>query len=267
MTWHHESPAKCWAQVAQPSQPDERWVKPDVNRLRSSRMSATIPVFEPSTGIHTLKAVTDALDVGWLGMGAFTKQFEDRDRRVPGTSGARGPGDQYRHVGAAPCTPGGGSRSAATKSLYRHSISWPTCRQLSRSVPSPSFVTSRPRTWASMLLAPTELITPRTKAIMPLHYGGVPCDLDGLYALALEWCYGSSRMRPTRLARPITVENWLVWRHRLLQLRSGEDHHLDRWRRGSLPNPRRADAAATVSIPWHRQGDDRTLQEPAGVGV
>jgi dTDP-4-amino-4,6-dideoxygalactose transaminase len=29
-------------------------------------------------------------------------------------------------------------------------------------------------------------ITPRTKAIVPTHFGGLPCDMDGLYALAAK---------------------------------------------------------------------------------
>src|SRR2546427_11039358 len=37
-----------------------------------------IPVFIPHVHVDTLKHVTDALDVGWLGMGAITKEFEDR---------------------------------------------------------------------------------------------------------------------------------------------------------------------------------------------
>jgi hypothetical protein len=37
-----------------------------------------IPVFVPRTGIDTLKHITDAFDVGWLGMGATTKLFEQR---------------------------------------------------------------------------------------------------------------------------------------------------------------------------------------------
>src|SRR5476649_1132427 len=37
-----------------------------------------IPVFVPHIGVDTLKHLTDALDVGWLGMGASTKEFEDR---------------------------------------------------------------------------------------------------------------------------------------------------------------------------------------------
>ena len=37
-----------------------------------------IPVFKPYLDVDTLKHLTDALDVGWLGMGATTKEFEER---------------------------------------------------------------------------------------------------------------------------------------------------------------------------------------------
>ena len=37
-----------------------------------------IPVFAPSIGEDTKKHLEDALDVGWLGMGTSTKEFEDR---------------------------------------------------------------------------------------------------------------------------------------------------------------------------------------------
>ena len=38
---------------------------------------SNIPVFAPCLGIDTMKHLTDALDVGWLGMGSTTKRFED----------------------------------------------------------------------------------------------------------------------------------------------------------------------------------------------
>ena len=37
-----------------------------------------IPVFEPHIGVDTVKHLLDALDVGWLGMGATTQEFEER---------------------------------------------------------------------------------------------------------------------------------------------------------------------------------------------
>jgi dTDP-4-amino-4,6-dideoxygalactose transaminase len=36
------------------------------------------PVFEPCIGKDTVKHVLDAFDVGWLGMGASTQEFEQR---------------------------------------------------------------------------------------------------------------------------------------------------------------------------------------------
>ncbi len=38
---------------------------------------SNIPVFAPCLGIDTMKHLTDALDVSWLGMGSTTKRFED----------------------------------------------------------------------------------------------------------------------------------------------------------------------------------------------
>ena len=37
-----------------------------------------IPVFVPHIHVDTLKHITDAFDVGWLGMGSFTKEFEEQ---------------------------------------------------------------------------------------------------------------------------------------------------------------------------------------------
>src|SRR5690606_19226106 len=44
--------------------------------------SETIPVFVPHLGIDTLKAVTDAFDVGWIGMCATTQEFENALQRT-----------------------------------------------------------------------------------------------------------------------------------------------------------------------------------------
>ena len=50
-----------------------------------------IPVFKPHIGVDTLKHLTDALDVGWLGMGATTKEFEDRITQFLGLKSRHGP--------------------------------------------------------------------------------------------------------------------------------------------------------------------------------
>ncbi|MGI0062631.1 MAG: DegT/DnrJ/EryC1/StrS family aminotransferase, partial [Nitrosotalea sp.] len=37
-----------------------------------------IPLFVPTIGEDTKKHLDDALNLGWLGMGSFTKEFEER---------------------------------------------------------------------------------------------------------------------------------------------------------------------------------------------
>src|SRR3990172_1187526 len=37
-----------------------------------------IPVFKPQIGSDTIKAAVDALDLGWLGMGSYVKEFEEK---------------------------------------------------------------------------------------------------------------------------------------------------------------------------------------------
>ena len=37
-----------------------------------------IPVFKPYIGSDTIKSAVDALDLGWLGMGSYVKEFEEK---------------------------------------------------------------------------------------------------------------------------------------------------------------------------------------------
>lgn len=59
-------------------------------------------------------------------------------------------------------------------------------------------------------------LTPRTKAIMPVHYASNPVDLDGVYAFAESTACGSSKMPPmrsdacTRAARSAASGMWPV---------------------------------------------------------
>ena len=48
-----------------------------------------IPVFVPHINVDTLKYLTDAFHVGWLGMGAFKKEFEERIAEYIGLTSRR----------------------------------------------------------------------------------------------------------------------------------------------------------------------------------
>ena len=48
--------------------------------FKKSKMNSIerIPVFVPSLGKDTIEHISKTIDIGWLGMGATTKEFEER---------------------------------------------------------------------------------------------------------------------------------------------------------------------------------------------
>ncbi len=50
------------------------------------------------------------------------------------------------------------------------------------------------------------LITPRTRAVMPVHYAGFPCELDDLANLARNTASPSSKTPRMRSAPPMATE-------------------------------------------------------------
>src|SRR5579862_1569635 len=144
-----------------------------------------LPVFEPSTGIHTVKAVADALDVGWLGMGAFTKEFEERvgeylgagDRPVLATN----TGTSALHLALLLAGIGEGDE------VIVPSFNFVADHQaITMARGAPVLCDIRTDNLGIDVERAAELVSPRTKAILPLHYAGLPCDLDGVYRLAGE---------------------------------------------------------------------------------
>jgi dTDP-4-amino-4,6-dideoxygalactose transaminase len=146
-------------------------------------VSQELPVFEPYIGVHTLKAVTDALDIGWLGMGAFTKEFEEQigaylgltERRVLATN----TGTSALHLSLLAANIGPGDE------VIVPSFNFVADMQAITAVGAePVFCDIREDNLGINVEQAADLVSNRTKAVMPLHYAGLPCDLDGLYQLA-----------------------------------------------------------------------------------
>jgi dTDP-4-amino-4,6-dideoxygalactose transaminase len=142
-----------------------------------------IPVFQPHVGVDTIKAVVDALHVGWLGMGAITQAFEQglagflelRDRYVLATN----TGTSALHLGllAAGVGPGDEVITPAFNFVADHQAIVAT-----GATPVLCDVDE-----ATLGLDPEKaeaLVGPRTKALVPLHFGGLPGRVKELYALA-----------------------------------------------------------------------------------
>lgn len=143
----------------------------------------SIPVFVPYIGVDTLKHLTDALDVGWLGMGATTKEFEERigaylglhDRYVVCTN----TGTSALHIALLAAGVGPGDE------VITPSFNYVADHQAIRTTGAEVVMCDvNDDDLGIDLASATALIGPRTKAIVPLHFSGIPCRLREVYALA-----------------------------------------------------------------------------------
>lgn len=142
-----------------------------------------IPVFAPHIGVDTLKHLTDALHVGWLGMGATTKEFEaliarylDLDGRYVVTTNT---GTAALHIALVVAGVGPGDE------VITPSFNYVADHQAVRMAGGEVVMCDIQEDNLGIDCEKAEaLITERTKAIMPLHFAGIPCDQAGVFKLA-----------------------------------------------------------------------------------
>jgi dTDP-4-amino-4,6-dideoxygalactose transaminase len=142
-----------------------------------------IPVFVPHVHVDTVKHLLDALDVGWLGMGATTKEFEERiaeyleleDRHVVATN----TGTSALHIGLILAGVGPGDE------VITPSFNYVADHQAIRMAGGDVVMCDIRDDNLGMDCEQAEaLISTRTKAILPLHFAGIPCDRAGVFRLA-----------------------------------------------------------------------------------
>jgi dTDP-4-amino-4,6-dideoxygalactose transaminase len=140
-------------------------------------------VFQPAIGVDTIKAVVDALDAGWLGMGAITQAFEDGIAEFLGLRQrwalATNTGTSALHLGLLAAGVGAGDEviTPAFNFVADHQAVIATGA-------APVLCDIDERTLGLDPEKAELLVGPRTKAILPLHFGGVPAQVDALYRLA-----------------------------------------------------------------------------------
>jgi perosamine synthetase len=141
-----------------------------------------IPVNEPRLGQREIELVTEALEAGWIsGAGPHIQAFEDGWAsycgRRHGVAVANGTVALQVAVSLLDLQPG-------------DEVIMPTFTIISCALPViqtgavPVLVDSHPGTWTIDVDQVEAKITPRTRAIMPVHIYGHPVDMDPLLALA-----------------------------------------------------------------------------------
>ncbi len=142
----------------------------------------TIPFFRPSIGESEIEAAVAALRSGWLTTGRKCQEFEENFSEFLGggvEAIAVNSATAGLHLAAEACGVGPGDEVlvptltfTATAAVFRHLGA------------EPIFVDVDPHTLAIDLEDAARKITPRSKALAPVHFGGWPCDLDAIGAFA-----------------------------------------------------------------------------------
>ena len=142
-----------------------------------------INVFQPALGEEELAKIREVFESNWIGKGALVTEFEERF--------AKHLGSNAKHVVSTNCCSEG-----LFSSMYLCDIK-PGDEVI---LPTVSFVGAAnavcangskmvlcdvaPRTLNARAEDIERVITPKTKAILLLHFGGVPCDMDSIMNLA-----------------------------------------------------------------------------------
>jgi perosamine synthetase len=141
-----------------------------------------IPVAEPSLGEEELKNVTEAVKSGWISSkGEFIEEFErnfssycDRKSGVATSNGTVALHLALKALGI----------SKGDEVLVPDLTFVAVANTVTYCNAKPVFVDSHPNYWCIDPKKIEEKITPRTKAIIPVHLYGHPCDMDAIMDVA-----------------------------------------------------------------------------------
>jgi len=145
-----------------------------------------IPVFLPTIEHDTIEHVTNALNVGWLGMGKITKEFEENISKYLGLKerfvASTNTGTSALHIALL---------AAGVKSgdeVITPSFNYVADHQAIRMVGAKVVMCDICDDNLGIDCEKAEkLITEKTKAIIPLHFAGIPCDQKGVFELSKKY--------------------------------------------------------------------------------
>ena len=155
-----------------------------IKKLKHKKSGLKVPFNKTHMSNLEIKSVVKALKSGWLTMGPKTIEFESDFKKFIGTNNAV-------------------SMNSATAALHLALKAINLKRYDEVIIPTTTFVsTAEVVTYfdAIPVLCDVEefthnidvtkiekLITPKTKAIIPVHFAGQPCDMDEIYSIAEKY--------------------------------------------------------------------------------
>lgn len=140
-----------------------------------------IQLFQPSLGEEELAALREIFESGWIGLGPKTAEFEEEFAKYTGAkyAVALNSATAALHLACVALGLGEGDEVLVPTMTFVSTAHAPAyCRA------TPVFVDIDPETLNISLEDLERKITPRTRAVIPVHYGGHACQMDEIWALA-----------------------------------------------------------------------------------
>lgn len=148
----------------------------------SARPAQFIPIYEPTLGEAEETVVLDAVRSGWISSnGKYIREFEERFAAFCGVAHgiSTSNGTTALHLALHALGIGPGDEVIVPALTFVASAN-----AVQYTGATPVFADVDPITWTIDPAAVEALITPRTKAIMPVHLYGHPAPMPALYAIA-----------------------------------------------------------------------------------
>jgi dTDP-4-amino-4,6-dideoxygalactose transaminase len=155
---------------------------PKLSSDLATRRATFLSFQPPAIGDEEVEAVAETLRSGWLTTGPRTAELEQRFAEYVGAKHALAvtSGTAALHLALVALGVGSGDEVITTP------ITWPaTANVIVHTGATPVFADVRA---SDLNIDPDDvarLVTPRTKAILPVHLAGQPADLDPLWAIGL----------------------------------------------------------------------------------
>ena len=174
--------------------------------ISASTATAFIPFALPDIGEEEIAAVIECLRSGWITTGPKTRQFEqdfaaylDAEVETIAVNSATA----GLHLALEALGIGAGDEVIVPTLTFTATAE--VVRYLGA---TPVFVDANPDTLSLDLRCVEAAIGPRTRAILPVHYAGLACDMDGVLALAAA--YGLKVVEDAAHAFPTLYKGKLV---------------------------------------------------------